>query len=271
MMGSGWEGLKEFVEDLLGAKMTLADGNGKEGTLVDQILSQLSVLQTKISSLLSTSSSGQGYELQQFRLTALRAEQNKLAGILALIAEGGKLGRGQIIRVLKWLTKVERMDAVVGLVAASVWAAWKPLEVLDASDARYDVSLSVGMVTSFMRIELMENEKVAEDWCHDIKFLKLASSLAVSHAIIHEFVQTNVQCSSKNDGRFLVFENPSNFPGPFSTYPASSTMPASSKQVSINMRWKGGCSTLSQTVHSSSCTRWLSPSARNGAGMNLTR
>lgn len=186
MMGNGWEGLKEFVEDLLGAKVTLADGSGKEGTLVDQILSQLSVLQTKISSLLSTSSSGQGYELQQFRLTALRAEQNKLAGILALIAEGGRLGRGQVIRVLKWLAKVERMDAVVGLVAASVWAAWKPLEVLDASDSRYDVSLSVGVVTSFMRIELMQNEKVAEDWCHDIKFLKLASSLAVSHAIVHE-------------------------------------------------------------------------------------
>lgn len=138
--------------------MALADGGGKEGTLVDQILSQLSILQTKISSLLSASSSGQGYELQQFRVTALRAEQNKLAGILALIAEGGRLGRGQVIRVLKWLTKVERMDAVVGLVAASVWAAWKPLEVLDASDARYDV---------------------AEDWCHDIKFLKLASSLAL--------------------------------------------------------------------------------------------
>lgn len=34
-------------------------------------------------------------------------------------------------------------------------------------------------------IELMKKEKVAEDWCHDIKFLKLASSLAVRTAIVH--------------------------------------------------------------------------------------
>ncbi|ODO07092.1 hypothetical protein I350_04461 [Cryptococcus amylolentus CBS 6273] len=147
-----FEPLKNFVENLLGSKT-------EQGTLIDNILSQLDVLHSKLSSLLSSQSpSGPAFELLQFRVQALRAEQNKLASILGVLAEGGRLGRGQVVRILKWLKKVDRADGVVGMVGASLMAAWKPLESMDASDGRYDV---------------------AEDWCHDIKFLKLASSLTL--------------------------------------------------------------------------------------------
>ncbi|WWD22817.1 hypothetical protein CI109_107311 [Kwoniella shandongensis] len=132
-VGGPFETLREWVETLLNTRASLGQGKG-EGTMVDQIIVQLDTLQAKIDGLLrSGPSGGAAYDLLRFRVEALRAEQNKMTGILSLIAEGGHLGRGQVIRVIKWLKRADRAD---GLVAV-----------------------------------------VAEDWCHDIKFLKIASSL----------------------------------------------------------------------------------------------
>nr|XP_031859912.1 uncharacterized protein CI109_004761 [Kwoniella shandongensis]KAA5526984.1 hypothetical protein CI109_004761 [Kwoniella shandongensis] len=155
-VGGPFETLREWVETLLNTRASLGQGKG-EGTMVDQIIVQLDTLQAKIDGLLrSGPSGGAAYDLLRFRVEALRAEQNKMTGILSLIAEGGHLGRGQVIRVIKWLKRADRADGLVAVVVGSLFAAWKPLDAMDASDPRYDV---------------------AEDWCHDIKFLKIASSL----------------------------------------------------------------------------------------------
>ncbi|OCF43796.1 nuclear pore complex protein Nup205 [Kwoniella heveanensis CBS 569] len=155
-IGGAFEPLKEWVQQLIGTRVSLGQGKG-EGALVDSIMVQLDVLQTQIDGLLKTGpTSGGDYDLLKFRVEALRAEQNKLASILSIVAESGNLGRGQVVRILKWLKKTDRTDGTVAMVVASLFAAWKPLETMDASDLRYDV---------------------AEDWCHDIKFLKIASNL----------------------------------------------------------------------------------------------
>ncbi|WVQ79550.1 hypothetical protein IAT38_001649 [Cryptococcus sp. DSM 104549] len=151
------EPLRSFVEELLNTKVSLGAGKG-DGTLVDQITVQLDVLQGKIDGLVRSNVPAGGHELHKFRIEGLRAEQNRMAGILALIAEGGHLGRGQVIRVLKWLKKCERTDGMVGMVVAAVFAAVKSLDGMDHADPRWSV---------------------ADDWCHDIKFLKLASSLVL--------------------------------------------------------------------------------------------
>ncbi|WVQ93947.1 hypothetical protein IAU59_001025 [Kwoniella sp. CBS 9459] len=157
-IGGAFEPLKEWVQELLNTRVSLGQGKG-EGALVDGIMVQLDVLQSQIDALLRTGPTGGGdYDLLKFRVEALRAEQNKLTAILSIIAESGNLGRGQVVRILKWLKKTERTDGMVAMVVASLFAAWKPLETMDASDLRYDV---------------------AEDWCHDIKFLKIASSLTL--------------------------------------------------------------------------------------------
>jgi nuclear pore complex protein Nup205 len=41
-----------------------------------------------------------------------------MAGIVGLVTEGGYLGRGQVIKVLKWLKKSERMDGLSGVLLA---------------------------------------------------------------------------------------------------------------------------------------------------------
>ncbi|WVN87077.1 uncharacterized protein L203_102253 [Cryptococcus depauperatus CBS 7841] len=160
-LGQHFEPLRVFVDDLLNCKVSIGLGKG-DGTLIDQILSQLSHLSTQTETLMSSQCNGhEAYELLTFQLTALRTSQNKIASILCLVAEGGRLGRGQVIRTLKWLkglNATKGQDGVVGLVMSGMMAAWKPLETIDASDPRYDI---------------------AEDWCHDIKFLKIASSLVL--------------------------------------------------------------------------------------------
>ncbi|WWC85669.1 uncharacterized protein L201_000535 [Kwoniella dendrophila CBS 6074] len=157
-IGGPFETLKDWVIELLTTRVSLGEGKG-EGALVDQIIIQLDSIQGKIDTLLRTGSSGGAdYDLLRFRVEALRAEQNKMASILTIISESGHLGRGQVVRILKWLKKCERADGLAAMVASALFAAWKPLEAMDASDPRYDV---------------------AEDWCHDIKFLKIASSLTI--------------------------------------------------------------------------------------------
>ncbi|WVW81644.1 hypothetical protein I302_103639 [Kwoniella bestiolae CBS 10118] len=157
-IGGAFESLRDWVLELLNTRVSLGQGKG-EGALVDQIIVQLDSIQSKIDNLLRTGSSGGAdYDLLRFRVEALRAEQNKMSSILAIIAESGHLGRGQVVRILKWLKKCERADGLALMVVSALFAAWKPLEAMDASDPRYDV---------------------AEDWCHDIKFLKIASSLTI--------------------------------------------------------------------------------------------
>nr|XP_018266519.1 nuclear pore complex protein Nup205 [Kwoniella dejecticola CBS 10117]OBR88677.1 nuclear pore complex protein Nup205 [Kwoniella dejecticola CBS 10117] len=157
-IGGAFEQLKDWVLGLLNTRVSLGQGKG-EGALVDQIMVQLDSIQSKIDGLLrSGATGGANYDLLRFRVEALRAEQNKMSSILSVISEGGHLGRGQVVRIVKWLKKCDRADGLTAVVVSALFAAWKPLEVMDASDPRYDV---------------------AEDWCHDIKFLKIVSSLTI--------------------------------------------------------------------------------------------
>ncbi|WVR03296.1 hypothetical protein IAU60_000287 [Kwoniella sp. DSM 27419] len=157
-IGGAFQPLKDWVLDLLATRKSLGEGKG-EGALADAIIVQLDNMQAQIDTLLRTGpTGGADYDLLRFRVEALRAAQNKMASILGIIAESGHLGRGQVIRILKWLKKTERADGMVAMVIAALFAAWKPLEGIDASDPRYDV---------------------AEDWCRDIKFLKIASSFVL--------------------------------------------------------------------------------------------
>ncbi|EIW73176.1 hypothetical protein M231_07444 [Tremella mesenterica] len=150
--------LREWVEGILTIKTSLGPGRG-DGTMVDQILSQVDVLQDKLNVLLKTpSGNATDYEVLSFRIGAIRSEQNKLVGLLGIIAESGLLGRGHVIKVLKWLKKAEKVDGLVGLVFSALCAAAKPMDTLDINDVRWEAT---------------------NDWCKDIRFLKLASGLAI--------------------------------------------------------------------------------------------
>lgn len=111
--------LQSWVIDvLLSTKTSLGPGKG-EGTLVDQIMSQIDEQQKKIAELLRTSNPvGVEYEILTFRITAIREQENRMAGIIGLVAEGGYMGRGQVIKLLKWLKKSDRVDGLSGVLLA---------------------------------------------------------------------------------------------------------------------------------------------------------
>lgn len=110
--------LREWVVDLLSTRSSLAQGKG-EGSLVDQILVQLDEQQRKIGDLLRTSNPvGVEYEILTFRIGAIREQQNRMAGIIGLVTDGGYLGRGQVIKVIKWLKKSDRVDGLSGVLLA---------------------------------------------------------------------------------------------------------------------------------------------------------
>jgi nuclear pore complex protein Nup205 len=112
------DSLRTWIEELLTTRVSLGAGKG-EGTLVDQIINQLDVLQERMSGLLrSGAGTGQQYEMLSFRVAALRSEQCKLAGILASISEAVLLGRSQVLRLLKWLKNVEKADVITTTVLA---------------------------------------------------------------------------------------------------------------------------------------------------------
>lgn len=112
------DSLKAWVEDLLAIRVSLGTGKG-EGTLVDQIINQLDVLQGRITDLLrSGARTGQQYEMLSFRVAALRSEQSKLAGILASISHAVLLGRSQVLKLLRWLKNVEKVDVITTTVLA---------------------------------------------------------------------------------------------------------------------------------------------------------
>lgn len=109
--------LREWVETLLTTKTSIL-GKG-DGTLVDHIVSQVDAIQDKLATLVRSGTlGGVEYELLSFRVTALRAEQNKLVGILAAIARAGLLGRGHVVKMLRWLKKCDRLDGLTGMVLA---------------------------------------------------------------------------------------------------------------------------------------------------------
>jgi nuclear pore complex protein Nup205 len=110
--------LREWVLDLLLTRSSLGQGKG-EGMLVDQLLLQLDEHQRKIEELLRTNNPvGVEYEILTYRVGAMREQQNRMAGIIGLVTEGGYLGRGQVIRVLKWLKKSDRVDGLSGVLLA---------------------------------------------------------------------------------------------------------------------------------------------------------
>lgn len=111
--------LQSWVIDvLLSTKTSLGPGKG-EGTLVDQIMSQIDEQQKNIGELLRTSNPvGVEYEILTFRISAIREQENRMAGIIGLVAEGGLMGRGQVIKLLKWLKKSDRVDGLSGVLLA---------------------------------------------------------------------------------------------------------------------------------------------------------
>lgn len=77
---------------------------------------QIDEQQRKIGELLRTTNPvGVEYEILTYRISALREQQNRMAGIVGLIAEGEYMTRGQVIKVLKWLKKSDRVDGVSGV------------------------------------------------------------------------------------------------------------------------------------------------------------
>lgn len=115
--GETFDNLRDWVADLLSSNM------------IDQILNQIDGHQSKIPR--STS---------DFMLNALRSEQLKLGTLLLHIAQGGFMGRGHLIKTLKWLKKADRVDPVVALVYGSFLSVIRPMDSLGEEDPRYSVS-----------------------------------------------------------------------------------------------------------------------------------
>ncbi|ORX34973.1 nucleoporin Nup186/Nup192/Nup205 [Kockovaella imperatae] len=144
---------RERIQQLLTSRVALKSG---EGSLVDLILEQVDALQRNLETLTQQRATGQEYDLLVYRVNATRVEQNKLAGLLSVIAQGGMLGRGHVIKILKWLKNCNRMDSVAGTIFAVFLCASTPIDHIPDNDPRYDMIL---------------------DRCRDIKFLKIASNL----------------------------------------------------------------------------------------------
>lgn len=110
--------LREWALDLLLTRTSLGHGKG-EGTIVDQILLQLDEQQRQIQELLRTNNPvGVEYEILSYRVGAIREQQNRMVGIMGLVTEAGYLGKGQVIKVLKWLKRCDRVDGLSGVLLA---------------------------------------------------------------------------------------------------------------------------------------------------------
>jgi nuclear pore complex protein Nup205 len=129
--GEPWDDLRIWVENLL-------DEKGVNGYLADGAVDQIDAMQTRLSTLVRTQASGAAMDLLNFRVEAMRTEQNRLAGILQIIAESGLLKSSQVVKMVKWLKKSAKPDAIVAAVYAAFCAATQPLEALDPEDPRVD-------------------------------------------------------------------------------------------------------------------------------------
>ena len=106
---------RERVRELLVRRIPLKSG---EGSLVDLALEQVDDLQRSLDGLMQQRATGQEYDLLVYRVNATRIEQCKLAGLLGIIAHGGVLGRGHVVKMLKWLKGCTRLDSVAGAIFA---------------------------------------------------------------------------------------------------------------------------------------------------------
>lgn len=131
--------LKEWVIELLGAEATV-DAAGAKGRLLDQILGILERTHGEIHKLL-TGGIRLSDDVLIYRVRQLRSEQCKLAGMLVVICQGGCIGRGHAIKLIKWLKRQDRADGIVYVVFAAVLSIFRPLDAMEAEDAREEVSL----------------------------------------------------------------------------------------------------------------------------------
>ncbi|GMK56981.1 hypothetical protein CspeluHIS016_0308210 [Cutaneotrichosporon spelunceum] len=118
--GEEFDELRGWVEDLLSEK-------GPQGFLPDVAIDQIDALQGRIDTVVRTQASGAQFELLNFRASSLRREQNRLAGIIAILGQSGLLKTSQVVKIVKWLKK-SRPDAVVGTILASFIAATPPVD-----------------------------------------------------------------------------------------------------------------------------------------------
>jgi nuclear pore complex protein Nup205 len=111
LVGTVFDPIRDKIAGLLERKVKV--GNG-EGTFVDLILNQLDDLQSRLDQLVRTQRVvGPEYDLLVFRIESLRASQNRLIRILSVMAFGGVIGRGQVVKLLKWLKKTDKVDGLV--------------------------------------------------------------------------------------------------------------------------------------------------------------
>jgi nuclear pore complex protein Nup205 len=130
-VGQPFDDLRVWIEDLL-------DEKGASGYLADVVVDQIDAMQSRLTALVRTQASGPGMELLNFRVEAMRTEQNRLAGILQTLAVSGLLKSSQVVKVVKWLKKATRPDAIVAAVFAAFCAATQPLEALEDADPRFE-------------------------------------------------------------------------------------------------------------------------------------
>lgn len=123
--------LADWVEELLAEQ-------GSAGYLADVVVEQIDKMHSRLSNLSRQQASGAQFDLVNFRVGALRIEQNYLAGILGSLSLAGLLKSSQVVKVAKWLKKCQEPEGVAAMVFASFCAATQPLESMSEDDARFE-------------------------------------------------------------------------------------------------------------------------------------
>ncbi|RSH80248.1 uncharacterized protein EHS24_008821 [Apiotrichum porosum] len=131
--GEPFDDLRVWVYDLL-------DDKGAGGYVGDVVTDQIDAIQARLATLVRSQASGAALELVNFRVAALRGEQNRLAGILDTLAISGLLKVSQVVKIVKSLKKCTRPDAVAASVLAAFFAATPPIDSFkeDVQDARIE-------------------------------------------------------------------------------------------------------------------------------------
>ncbi|KAL1406935.1 hypothetical protein Q8F55_006347 [Vanrija albida] len=144
-VGEPFDELRIWVEDLL-------DEKGALGFLADVAVDQIDAIQVRLDALVRSPASGGQLDLINFRVAALRTEQNRLAGILGVLADSGLLKTSQVVKIVKWLKKCAKPDAVAAAVFAAFSAATQPLESIDPRDHRYDTIATYSRHAKFILV-----------------------------------------------------------------------------------------------------------------------
>ena len=113
--GEAFVVLSDKVVGLLQRKTSLGEGGRVEGSLVDLLLSQTEVLQSRLDTMARPSHRmvGAEYDLYEYRIQSIRSHQEKLVSILATVVLSGYIGRGHIVRLVKILRKTDKLDSIV--------------------------------------------------------------------------------------------------------------------------------------------------------------